>query len=392
MVRSGLRCVVFMALALASAAQRPAWAQAGPGEVESEPIRCWWKTEKTAVHIAEQFTLTLTCGSIETGRFTVVPRIANLEPTALQLLPFEIMHGTRHEEIVAPPWRYVQFEYTMRLLGETFFGQDVDIPALNVPYTVRTTGPEAAEGREETYTLPALPMRIASLVPRQTSDIRDGSRETFGAIEARLARATTEIVAGTVFIGFAVVLVGIAGVRALGTYRVRAPSSARPLSSRALLGTCARAIGQVRTQVAGGGWTPELVTNALAAFRVAGAVALRRPVAESRVEAHDEVREGQLLLQRGVFRRTRTLLSASTTPDDVARWLEARPPAPRLQRPIEQIRAGLAALTTGRYQSGAALDATALDAALSEGAEAISRLRVLLWRAPRPRPKMSGTR
>ena len=36
------------------------------GEVESDPIRCWWKTDRTAVRVGERFGLTLTCGVIET--------------------------------------------------------------------------------------------------------------------------------------------------------------------------------------------------------------------------------------------------------------------------------------------------------------------------------------
>ena len=64
-----------------SARDRAARAEAG--EVESDPIRCWWKADRTSVRVGEQFGLVLTCGVIETGPITVVPVLNQLEPGAL---------------------------------------------------------------------------------------------------------------------------------------------------------------------------------------------------------------------------------------------------------------------------------------------------------------------
>jgi len=41
-------------------------------QVESDPIRCWWKTDTNAVRVGEPFTLALTCGVIETDAVRVV--------------------------------------------------------------------------------------------------------------------------------------------------------------------------------------------------------------------------------------------------------------------------------------------------------------------------------
>ena len=41
-----------------------------PGEVESDPIRCWWKADRTSVRVGEKFGLVLTCSVIETGPIT----------------------------------------------------------------------------------------------------------------------------------------------------------------------------------------------------------------------------------------------------------------------------------------------------------------------------------
>src|SRR2546428_11685485 len=76
-----------------------------------DPIKCWWKTDKSAVEVGEQFTLTLTCGVIENRGTTAVAKTDQLDPGALHLEPFEVVSGTRHDDIQAPPWRYFHYEY-----------------------------------------------------------------------------------------------------------------------------------------------------------------------------------------------------------------------------------------------------------------------------------------
>ncbi len=349
-------------------------------DADGSPIKCWWRTDKTAIHIGERFTLVLTCGVMENARFTVVPDLNSLAPTAVQMSPFEVVGGSRHEGIAAPPWRYVQFEYTTRLLGEGFFGQEVDIPSLIVSYNIRASGADAGEGRDERYTLPPLPMRVLSLTTKRTADIRDGSGDTFADIERRLFRATGELVASGILFGFAVVLVGIAAVRSIGQYRSRSPvKKVTLLSARTLLGASARGLARVKAQVAREGWTPELASQTLAVLRVAGAAALGRPVAQTVVDGKATEREGQLLLGRGLLRRRPTLLSAPTSPDAMARALDGRTPGAQRQVALDQIREGLIAFGASRYQPEGALDRTALDAALEQAAAAVSRLRILSY-------------
>src|SRR5262245_36733290 len=155
----------------ASAQGTPPRAQPAPtrpqpkeGEVQSDPIKCWWKADSTAIRMGERFGLVLTCAVIEAGPITVVPVLNQLEPGALSITPFEVVSGARGEDMVAPPWRYVQFDYSVRLLSDGFFGQDVMIPGVTVTYNLQTAG--GTQGRDQTYMLPALPMRILSLVPK----------------------------------------------------------------------------------------------------------------------------------------------------------------------------------------------------------------------------------
>src|SRR5207245_11513978 len=65
----------------------------------SDLIKCWWKTDKNAVEVAEQFTLTLTCGVSQARGAQIIPKMESLDPGAVQFSPFEVVRGTRHEDI-----------------------------------------------------------------------------------------------------------------------------------------------------------------------------------------------------------------------------------------------------------------------------------------------------
>src|SRR5215510_15924353 len=82
------------------------------GAATSDPIRCWWKADRTAVRVGERFGLVLTCSVIETGPITVTPVLNQLEPGALALTPFEVVSGgPKVEDVISPPWRFIQREY-----------------------------------------------------------------------------------------------------------------------------------------------------------------------------------------------------------------------------------------------------------------------------------------
>ena len=140
----------------AAPAARPAPKPHAPGDVEVEPIACWWKTDRNAVNIGERFTVTLTCSVVETTAVKVVPDLNQLEPTTVALQPFEVVKGVRHEDIRTPPLRYIQYEYTTRLIGDVFFGKDVDIPSVKITYHIQSAIGGGSQGRDQTYALPAL--------------------------------------------------------------------------------------------------------------------------------------------------------------------------------------------------------------------------------------------
>ena len=355
------------------------------GDVETNPMNCWWKTDKSAVRVGEPFGLTLTCRVMETDRVAVVPNVSEIEPTSIQLTPFDVLEGTRHEDIVAPPWRYLQYVYKVRLLGEEFFGRDVAIPATNVTFRLQTGGAEAVEGSEHTYVLPSMSMRILSLLPAQAADIRDPAVDTFGDIEARRFRATMELVASAIFVGFAAVLLIIAGLRVIERLRKRGPVVEQTVPVRTVLGGCLHEVERVRAEAAREGWTPSLAGRALALFRVAGAIALSQPVTQTLVTGDAPTREGQLALRHGMLRRQRALVSAPITAEAIDRLRAAgnrnRPPGAS-QDVLDQIREALAALNGVRYGRNGGVDVQELDRTLDNGSSALRRLRVArLWPA-----------
>jgi hypothetical protein len=375
----GRRSVLLIVLLCGPSSWTRLDAQRAPASanVVDESIRCWWKTDKDAVLIGEQFTLTLTCGVVENSRTKIAADPKQFEPTALSLAPFEVLSGTAHEDIQDPPWRYFQREYRMRILGEKFFGQDVDIPALKIAYGMRSATTGEAEGRDQAIVLPALPMRVESLVSKNAKSIRDESTETFGDIETRLSQARTTLTAAAVLFAFAVVLLGLSARKMVGRYMERAPAKKRPLPAHAVLRGCLEGVGLLKSDVAREGWTDERVGRALTLFRIAGAVALGRRVAQTVVDRDVDGRTGQLKVRKGRLSRKRTLVSAPTTADAIARHLaNGTAPEPRTRMALSEIRESLLVFNAAHYRRNGQLDVTALDAALDHGETALRRMRL----------------
>ena len=350
------------------------------GEVSSDPIRCWWKADRTAVRVGERFGLVLTCSVIQTGPITVVPVLNQLEPGALSLTPFEVVSGSRRDDVVASPWRYVQFEYQLRLLSDGFFGQDVTIPALTVTYNLTSAG-TGQQGRDQTYILPALPMRILSLVPKSAGDIRDASGQTFASIESRRSRAVAATVTAWISFAFAIVLSLFALSRVVGLFRVSSKHAVKPLPAPSLLRASLNTLAQVKRDSTQAGWTSDLSRRAVAALRIAGATAVGKRVAQDVVAPNMVERDGQLTVITGWPRRKRVLLSAATTPMTITHELNnGLGPDLRTRNSAESIAQALTVFGAAGYGRTTPENAAALDTALEEGTEAVRRLRAgTMW-------------
>ena len=65
-------------------------------------------------------------------------------------------------------------------------GRDVNIPALTISYRIHSRVGAAAtlEGRDLSYLLPMMPIKVLSLVPNDAADIRDASDASLAAVDA----------------------------------------------------------------------------------------------------------------------------------------------------------------------------------------------------------------
>lgn len=346
-----------------------------PGEVEAAPISCWWRADRSAIRVGERFTLVLTCGVIEAGATTVVANVNQLEAGALSITPFEAVSGVRGEDVVVPPRRYFQFEYTVRLLSDGFFGKDVEVPPLRITYNIQAPG-GTSQGRDRTYVLPALPMRVLAIVPESANDIRDSSGLTFAEIEARRFRASAARLASVLFFAFAGVLVAMGLVGVVRERRTTAGPVTKVAPASSVLAGCLRALADIKEEAGRGGWTPDLARRALGVLRIGGAQAIGRTVAQQLVSDDAVEHEGQLAVRSGWIRRRRTLVSAATTPRLMALRLERGPaPSPTSRQTIERMAEALEAFNRAAYARSGTTDASTLDSALDHGVQAIRRLR-----------------
>ncbi|MXW34130.1 MAG: hypothetical protein F4X11_18770 [Acidobacteria bacterium] len=378
----------------------PAAAQPGPDMVAVEAMQCWRRIASHAVHVGERFDMVLTCAVVDTETARVVPDLAWLEPETLGVSPFEVLDGERYDDVVRGPRRFFQYRYALRIIGEDYFGLDVELPALELRYRIERSidGGTATEGRELAYVLPPESVRVLSLVPATAVDIRELPGETFGDVEARLFRANLIGIAAMA-IGVAaagVLLLGAVGVRRewRGVAAVREDGVPAWRVARTALGE----LRAVRDATAAQGWTGDLVARALAALRIAAALALGRPVAQraagtavggAAVAGKAVDPEGRLPVRRGLFGRETVFVSSALT----ARDIDGELPRVRVESAegapaIETLRVGLAGFAGARYGSVSevpagnptpAVAASDLAAHLEAGIEVLQSLQVELF-------------
>jgi hypothetical protein len=315
---------------------------------EVPPLQCWWRTDRVAVRVGEPLRLTLTCAAAETDSATVMPDWDQLQPDVVDLAPFEVVAGTRSEEVVTPPWRYTQFEYTLRLTGEEFFGLEAPLPALEIAYSI-AVGPRGGNvqiGRERTYVLPPLPMKILALVPARANDIEEVTSHSFASIERRRSQASMAFLVGCGLLaaGALYLLLFLGGAyRALRTRRVQA--AFRIADWRVVVG-CRAALRRIVSAAGKQGWTDARAGEALAMLRILGAVAKGMPVRQEIAARDRPAGNGEWLLRRLSLRRPRVAISASVTA------AELRAPVSPLSvsdQTIEKLAVALAACSDVRY-------------------------------------------
>lgn len=361
---------------LVSAAQPPETEQ-----VQLDALQCWQDVGSDSITVGEPFTMMVTCAVIETDAATTVPNEVALAPETVDLSPFEVIEGQRFPDVRDGPWRYFQYHYTLRVINEDLFGQDIEIPALELQYHIERTldGGSTLPGRELRYILPPHPIRVMSLVPESAEGIREPAGEMFGAANTRLFRAN---LAALVAAAIGVVAIGFLVAALLSLRREwqgSAPKSEKLIPDSVVVRRALRELTSLQNIAQEEGWNPALVSRALTAFRLAGAAALTTPVAQEPVRSDRTRREGQLSVSRGFWHRKTTALSAAVTPGAVAREVEHR----RRLRPddsslglLENLQQAFQTFTVARYTPNGSIPTDQMTSELDRGIGAVRQLRL----------------
>ncbi len=345
-VRPWLTVLLILAAAL------PVAAQPETDRVQVDALQCWRRISAHAVHVGERFEMLLTCAVVETDDARAVPDDAWLAPETLAVSPFEVLDGERYADLARGARRFFQYRYALRIIGEEYFGLDVELPPLDIRYRIERSldGGPFVEGRELVHLLPAEPIRVLSLVPANAAGIRELAGDTFGDAEARLFRANAAVIIAAAF-GLAALLVLLAAALRLRGAR-RGAVATGPVRvadwrvARALLDE----LRAVRAASEAEGWTDALVARALAVFRVVAALAIGHPVAQ---RPPDTEGDAGLPVRRWPMRAGGGFVSSAVTVSQVAAAVDrVRRDRPADAAAVEAVRDAMALFGAVRYGPG----------------------------------------
>jgi hypothetical protein len=347
--------------------------------VESAPIRCWWRTSVGAVKLGEPFDVRLTCAVLETDTTQVLPDETRLTVAGIALKPFEVLEGSHPADTRAGQRRFFQYRYTVRLLDPETIGKDVSLPRLPITYKISSRVAEDATlaGRDFTYVMPELTVRVLSQLPAGAGDIRDGADLGLERVEALRFRArlfeigAIALLAGATLLGVLAISAIVSGTRT-GVGRQQPHLSTRRAVSAAAA-ELTRVSRESETR-----WTPELVSAGHAALRIVAALALGRPLSEQPLAAGAAPRDGRLAIRALIPKQPGASVTSATTPADLAATLKT----PAVEKPghepdgLSALHDALATFTAAQFAAGdSRLDHAALSAALEAGRAEAQRLR-----------------
>jgi len=358
--------------------------------VETDPLQCWWRTSTGAIRVGEPFSAVLTCAVLETDDVRVVVDESRLEPSVVQVVPFEVLGGVHAADLRTPNRRFFQYEYRLRLISENQFGKDVALPETKLSYRVQsrvgqvaTRGQgvrgETIEGRDQTYLLPTLSMRLLSLVPGDASDIRDTSTETFGDLDQRAFRASLLVVVGGVLFALAALVAVLTIVRAFVRSRKPTAAADRLIGDGAILRGVGRELAAVQRAREDGGWDSELAARALAALRLVGTYAIGRKAARTLVTSNGSAPavtadKGRLVVSAAWPKRKRIAVSGSVTGVTLSTALARVERDDDRTAELTSLSGALTQFTTAQFGREGTFDTAVLDDSLQAGVRLLKRL------------------
>ena len=390
MTKSAGNVVVLIAAVAVVMTARPLDGQSpASNDSVTEPLRCWWQTSAGAVALGEPFEATITCAARESDPIRVVPDESRLQPTAIQLAPFEVVGGSHPADLRTGTHRFFQYHYAVRILSPDVIGRDARFPDIQLHYRVhdRVAG-DNVEGRDRVYLLPGQSVRVLSLVPAEAEDIRDSSNADFAAISRLRFRARGLRLAAVLLGAMGLIVLASVAMRALGQRVPTSRPSITAVSPRSLLGHALTELKDVKRQ-SGGGWTTDLVARAASAVRIAAAAGLGLHVAQHKHASGTLPPAGGLLCMRGLLRRHRFVVSSSVTATELEQRLQQLPASPSSKEAVELLRRSLVTHTRSLYAAAAVLDASAHEAAINEAIAATQTLlRTRSWPREWLRPRV----
>lgn len=360
--------MIVLFLALLAVAQHTEHQSSAPEQKVQgvEPIRCWRQATSGAITIGEPFRVILTCAVFESTDAQVVPDESRLNVASIQMAPFEIIGGTHPPDVREGFRRFLQYEYEVRIISRDAIGQDVSVPPLTISYRIHSRVGAAAklEGRDLSYVLPAMPIKVLSLVPADASDIRDASEASLAAVDALRSRSRLfELLA--IALGVLAGAMVIYALVPIARRRRGAETIDRDHTpDRAILAAASASLRDVQRRAAADRWTDDVVASALSAARIIAAVAAGRPVSRKPLAADGATPEGRLRVDHGLMRRTAVTVSSAVTPLDLSGVTR-----------FDGLRSALALLTGAMYRREPERDAVALDNAVREASDAAATLK-----------------
>jgi hypothetical protein len=332
-----------------------------------EPIRCWRQSSAGAITAGETFTMTLTCAVYEGDNAQVIPDESRLGVASIQLAPFEILGGSHPPDVHRGSRRFFQYDYQLRIISPDSIGHDVNLPPLTISYRIHSRVGAAAtlEGRDLSYLLPMMPIKVLSLVPADAGDIRDASNASLHAVDALRFRANVFQVLTLTFSALAVVLLALALVPLARLRSAAATAERDRVPDRAVVTRAAEELADVRSRAAQDGWDDDAIARALAAARLVAAAAINQPISQKPAGKGAAAPEGRLLVRHGVVRPVSVSVSSAATPDDIekARLNGSELSTTRRQQ-LDGLQSGLATLTAALYRKEPTHDGAELDDAV----------------------------
>jgi hypothetical protein len=329
-----------------------------------EPIRCWRQASSGAVMIGESFRVTLTCAVFESSDAQVVPDESRLDVASIQMAPFEIVGGTHPPDVRRGMRRFFQYEYEIRIISRDAIGHDVNVPALPVSYRVHSRVGAAAklEGRDLSYVLPALPIKVLSLVPADATDIRDESEASLAAVDALRSRARLfEMIA--IALGVLAAATAVFALVPLARRRAGGKTDRNLVPDRAILHSAVAALRETQRRAVAEGWTDDNIASALSSIRLVAAVASDRPISRKPMPADGVTPEGRLRVDHGLLRHASVSVSSGITALQVAG--SAR---------LDRLRSVIALLTAAIYRQSPERDGAAIDEAARQAIDTATEL------------------